>query len=101
MLDAAVFEVRLTDDRSEGEAARSTVRVGQRLAITGFVLVNPGGDAGELRLRAAGTEVAVQPLESFRHIDEHFVTPLIVDGQKDITVEIHCQNEGRCCARPV
>lgn len=69
-----------------------TVPDGRRLELTDFVLQNPEGDTGVLRVTAGDETLFVVRLENFRDVDYHFVVPIVVGEGKKLSIAVQCQN---------
>jgi hypothetical protein len=71
-----------------------TVKNGESLSLTDFVLENSQGDEGLMTVTVKGTVILQQALESFRTTDYHFVTPIVAPGNSEITMTIECRRVG-------
>ncbi|MDN5797531.1 MAG: hypothetical protein L0H79_17530 [Intrasporangium sp.] len=93
----APFSLRLavTDARAGTSGTDAfTIPKGQSLSITDFVLENPQGDEGLLRVSIGSKIILEQALESFRTTDYHFVTPFVAAGESKVTLTVQCRLPG-------
>ena len=92
----APFSGRLTVAAATGQTRTATYTVpkNQTLNVTDFVLENPQGDEGLLRISIDTTIVLEQALESFRTTDYHFISPFVATQNKGITLTIVCRRAG-------
>ena len=66
------------------------------LLLTDFIFSNPTGASGEVRLTRDGVTIIPLRLENFRDIDFHFVTPIVVQPNQSLTLELVSCNSGTC-----
>lgn len=97
------FRVYLRRSVAPGAEATTeyTVPDGQRLAITDYILQNPNGDNGESQLRqGADQPIDIDRLENYRSRDEHFVTPLVLEGGSSLVFSVRCENAPPTACNP-
>lgn len=89
--------VRLTVSTGQGDTGTSdsfTVGSGERMQITDVVFENQQGDFGVLTLQVNGDPVLQLALENFRSLDYHWVTPIVVDEDSNVTMSVQCRQPG-------
>lgn len=101
--DAQTFRVYLNRSVAPGAEAAAVYPVpdGQRLAVTDYILQNGAGDSGLVELRQdADQPFDVDRMENFRSRDEHFVTPLVLDGGTELVFNVRCENAPPTACNP-
>lgn len=76
-----------------GRAARRQTFPGRSFALTDLVFQNPAGDRGRIIVSRGDDVVLELALDSFRQLDFHYVTPVVLDGQ-DLVVTVDCAAPG-------
>jgi hypothetical protein len=62
--------------------------------ITDIVLENPQGDTGRIDIVLDTTTILTLSLANFRDLDYHFVSPLVVNPGKALSIKVTCQAPG-------
>ncbi|TQK44169.1 hypothetical protein FBY35_5657 [Streptomyces sp. SLBN-118] len=91
------FSLRLPVSASAADGTDTegyTVPKGKTLQLTDMVLENPQGDAGTLVVARGGEPLLKLALENFRDQDHHWVTPIHVPGESDMSITITCRRVG-------
>lgn len=68
---------------------------GSTFRLTDFVVGNPQGDFGLATVSAGGKPLFQMALENFRDLDYHFVSPIVVDSDQQVTLDVTCNRPGR------
>ncbi|KUJ64155.1 hypothetical protein ACZ90_61185 [Streptomyces albus subsp. albus] len=68
--------------------------------LTDIVVQNPQGDAGTLTVATQDGQVLNLALENFRDSDYHFVTPIEVPAEGQVTLTVSCREVGRPVKAP-
>ncbi len=71
-----------------------SVGSGAKMQITDVVFENQQGDFGVLTLQVNGDPVLQLALENFRSLDYHWVTPIVVDEDSNVTMSVQCRQPG-------
>ncbi len=69
-------------------------------ALTDFILQNPGGDVGRIRVLIKDAVIFESALENFRDLDFHFVSPYVVQPGEAISIEVDCAAEQTIAGDP-
>jgi hypothetical protein len=90
------IDFRLTAAVGAGGTATDTFVVpdAQVLSLTDFVLQNPTGSVGALRIRRNGNIVFESQMANFRDLDLHFVAPYQFDPGAQVVMELVCGTPG-------
>lgn len=90
------IDFRLTTAVGAGGSATDafTVGEGQVLSITDFVLQNPTGSTGALRIRRNGNIILESQMANFRDLDFHFVAPFRFQPGDQVVVDLTCGTPG-------
>jgi hypothetical protein len=72
----------------------------QTLTVSDFVLENPNGDTGTMKIQYGNSPLFEFGLADFRELDYHFVQPLIFNAKHPLELVIVCKNTStaRCTA---
>ncbi|MFF5565178.1 hypothetical protein ACFY7Z_30450 [Streptomyces sp. NPDC012623] len=73
---------------------------GSIFELTDIVVQNPQGDAGTLIVSSRDAPVLRLALENFRDSDYHFVTPILVPAEGEITMTVDCRQVGKPVKAP-
>jgi len=77
-----------TDGRLLAGGAPLVVEAGKTLYITDLVFSNPSDTAiGDISLQRSGQPLLILRLENFRDLDFHFVTPIVVPSEGQLTLD--------------
>lgn len=90
-------------DSVGGDATAKTVYAvpeGQMFELTDLVVQNPQGDSGTVVIAAEGRTLLRLALQNFRDQDYHFVTPIVVPANGQITMTVTCREVGRPVGTP-
>ncbi len=74
-----------------------TFRPPGTLFVTDLVFSNPNGREGAIVLLRDGTPLVELQLENFRDLDYHFVTPIVVLADHDLSMSLTCTTAGVPC----
>jgi hypothetical protein len=67
---------------------------GKVFSMTDIVFQNPAGDSGTLSLVRGNDTLFLDSLANFRNVDYHFVAPIVVDENVQVTLRVECANTG-------
>ncbi|WP_234343332.1 hydrolytic protein [Streptomyces sp. NRRL F-5123] len=70
------------------------VPAGQVFRVTDLVVANFQGDEGVLTITFGDRKITTIALETFRNQDYHWVTPIEVNQNETVSVEVTCQKPG-------
>lgn len=77
------------------ESKEFKVPASQSLSLTDFVLENPQGDTGVLKVTLNDTVLLTQALESFRTTDYHFRSPFVAKENSTLRLTVTCNEVGK------
>lgn len=92
----APFSSRLQVAPPQGASRTGTFTVPAKstLNLRDFVMSNPQGDFGRLRVRLNSDVIFDMALENFRDIDYHFVVPVVAKAGDELTLTSRCNRKG-------
>jgi hypothetical protein len=100
--DPKSAQVEVKDSVGGDATAKTVYEVpeNQMFELTDLVVQNPQGDSGTVVIAAEGRTLLRLALQNFRDQDYHFVTPIVVPANGEITMTVTCREVGRPVGTP-